>query len=467
VPDLVFSEMKFLLKDKDISEPTLQQGAARKKHKKGHVHTKEGEISAFFTSVQPPQAEKDRELSEDKVREGNVTIAKTVRREREQSQKSSGVVPTIEKPNSGAYLGFGSRGARHESTGYMSWSESVRAPDMTPHRLHHSLTINRDHDEPSTHPPINCTTSGAESIGSQRRTHHSTNLQGMDTNAEHLVASLTAPAQHTLSRSQSDSRHTSPPRKVNLVDRATKSRLARSVTSTSSMTPYVQDHASIEAQDPETKVSAKGNDSEEVSCRKEMNTSIRNDSSVQNEDEQTSPEQQSSSDLGRILQHCDQTFLAQRRANAPCQRSHMSGRTDESAATDIQAHLSPSLERRRRPTVRFSGIDMLSPIIPTMPGRGLYQQQAQRHQVLLPVVRDEEDFPGEIALADQELLYQPDDMLYMEQEWEEQGDPLYYEEGGEDMEENCLDFGEDDFVQRLPSDNSVVAPGFWRPNRLY
>jgi hypothetical protein len=102
-----------------------------------------------------------------------------------------------------------------------------------------------------------------------------------------------------------------------------------------------------------------------------------------------------------------------------------------------------------------------------MPGVGLYEQQAQRHQVLLPVVRDEEDFTGELALADQELLYQPDDMLYMEQEWEEQGDPPYYEEDGEDMEENCLDFEEDDFVQRLPSDNSVVAPGFWRPNRLY
>jgi hypothetical protein len=453
VPDLVFSEMKFLLKDKDISEPTLQQGVARKKHKNGHMHTKEGEISAFFTSVQPLQAE------------SNVTIAKTVHREREQSQKSSGVVPTIEKPNSGACLGFGSRGARHESTGYMSWSESVRASDMTPHRLQKSLTINRDHDEPSTHPPMNCTTSGAESIGSQRLAHRPINLEGIDANAERLVAFPTAPAQQTLSRSQSDSRYTSPPRKANLVDRAAKSRLGRSVTSTSSMPPYVQDHASIEPLDPKSRVSARSNHSEEVSCRKELNAPIRNDSSVQNEGEQASPEQQSSSDLGRIIQHCDRAYLAQRRA--PCQRSYMSGRTNESAATDIQAHPSPPLERRRRPTVRFSGIDMLSPIIPTMPGAGLYQQQAQRQQVLLPIVRDEEDFPGEFGLVDQELSYQPDDMLYLEQEWEEQGDPPYYEEDGEDMEENFHDFGEDDFVQRLPSDNSVVARGFWRPNRLY
>jgi hypothetical protein len=459
--------MKFLQKDKDPSEPILQQGAAKKKHKIGQIHTKEGEISAFFTCVRSARAEKDGEFLAGKTREDHATIAETDRCERDHSQKSSGVVPTIEKPTNGAYLGFRSRGPRHESTSHMSWSESNRAPDMASHRL----TFSHDHNEPSTHPSMTSATSGAENIGFQPLVHPPNNVEREDANTEHILASLTIPSQRTLPIFQSHPQHMSPSRKVNLVERTTMSKVVGSVTSPSSMPPCVPGHASIEPLDSKIRVSAQVKDNEEVPCLEERSTLNDQGSTVQIEYDQTQPEQNPSSDLGRIIQHCNQTFREQRRANASCQRSHISGTSDEGTALSMQARSVPSPERRRRPIVRFSGIEMLSPITPTIAGVSLHQQQAARHRTLLPTVLKEEDFPEDSALTGQELSCRLDDIFYNEQEWEEQGGAPYYEENGEDMTESVFDVGQcrasDSFVQRLPSDNSVVAPGFWRPNRLY
>lgn len=64
VPDLVFSEMKFLQKEKDQPESALPQSVPKKKRKKDHVNTKEDEISAFFTAVRPALAERETTTSQ-------------------------------------------------------------------------------------------------------------------------------------------------------------------------------------------------------------------------------------------------------------------------------------------------------------------------------------------------------------------------------------------------------------------
>ncbi|USP77258.1 uncharacterized protein yc1106_04532 [Curvularia clavata] len=61
LPDLVFSEMKFLQKH-DESTPPPQSEVPKKKREKDHTHTKDEEISSFFTSRHDPL----RKDSEDK-----------------------------------------------------------------------------------------------------------------------------------------------------------------------------------------------------------------------------------------------------------------------------------------------------------------------------------------------------------------------------------------------------------------
>lgn len=61
-------------------------------------------------------------------------------------------------------------------------------------------------------------------------------------------------------------------------------------------------------------------------------------------------------------------------------------------------------------------------------------------------------------------------MLYDEGRWEEYAEDEGFH-GGVELEP--ADYGMEDglalkdHVQPLASDNSVVAPGFWRPNKLY
>ncbi|CAN9367916.1 unnamed protein product [Alternaria alternata] len=51
--------MKFLQKQRDEPEVVARPNLAKKKRKKDQKQTKEGEISAFFTSVHPVLVEKD------------------------------------------------------------------------------------------------------------------------------------------------------------------------------------------------------------------------------------------------------------------------------------------------------------------------------------------------------------------------------------------------------------------------
>jgi hypothetical protein len=63
--------MRFLQKEKDLPESAPQHGATKKKRKKDHTHTKEGEISAFFTAVRPVLAEQDGNARPIEIRTNN------------------------------------------------------------------------------------------------------------------------------------------------------------------------------------------------------------------------------------------------------------------------------------------------------------------------------------------------------------------------------------------------------------
>ncbi|KAI4648829.1 uncharacterized protein J4E79_009901 [Alternaria viburni] len=113
LPDLVFSEMKFLQQHKDEPEPVPRTDASKKKRKKDNEQMKEGEISAFFTSARPALVDKDTNTPPQHP------VPKAKRRRRDQSSVDDTAIPTVEATGQASYLGFGSRGPRHESNSYL------------------------------------------------------------------------------------------------------------------------------------------------------------------------------------------------------------------------------------------------------------------------------------------------------------------------------------------------------------
>ncbi|OCK77692.1 hypothetical protein K432DRAFT_358126 [Lepidopterella palustris CBS 459.81] len=132
LPDLVFSEMKFLQKRKDAPEEHPKSDPNKKRRKIDHAHGNKAEVSAYFTSMRPALAERDCNIQSKlnpSHQERNLVPEQEPKQQRSASIDSP--IPTIELLEK-QYLGFGSRGARHESASYLSWSGSNRQPSETP-----------------------------------------------------------------------------------------------------------------------------------------------------------------------------------------------------------------------------------------------------------------------------------------------------------------------------------------------
>jgi hypothetical protein len=451
--------MKFLQKETDQPNREPQQGVPKKKRKKDHAHNKEGEISAFFTSVRPPLAEKDGNVSINKVLQAGGGIAATGPRERENSTKSSGVVPTTEMPAKGSYLGYGGRGSRHESTSYVSWSESVQAPDMAPQRPKHLPVTDYDRSKYFKHQQVGSNPRGAYSTEYKRPAPPV--VKRGETSIERFQISSVPPSQQRMIRSHSYPQHTSSSRKVNLVDRAAKFKPTESVASPSSMSSHAPYRASVESQWLEPRVKTRFEDHEETAHSAVDNTLSHQQNYTGVDPDIHDAERETSSDLGIDIERCNHKFREQRQATESRGRHPTHHPSNTCPIGSVGIH--------RRPTVRFSGVEMPPLRIPNFPGASIYEQQAQREQVPLQTVLDEECSIEGSFLGAQELTYQQDGMMYNEQNWDEHFEGPW--SGGVAPEASIFGLDEsrvpDSMVRRLLPEDSVVAPGFWRPNRLY
>jgi hypothetical protein len=457
VPDLVFSEMKFLQKEKPLPDPEPQQSAPKKKRKKDHAHNKEGEISAFFTSVRPALAEKDGNFPTHKVQTDGCGATVTGHREREPSAKSSVVVPTTELPVKGPYLGFGSRGRRHESTSYVSWSESVHAPD-TAFQYPKSLTaIDQDQNRHSKHRRKDTHDSGADTTDIHPASPSPNKRRGGTSTERFRISSV--PSQQRISRSYSYPQRNLSPQKVNLVDRAAKFQSTESVASPSSMPPHAPNGPNIEPQCLDSKARSRLEQHEETAHSAGDNNLPRQKDITESGADADDAEGDTSSDLGRVIQECNHTFYEQRRAIEPHERQQLHYSRD--SRTNLPAGVS------RRPCVRFAGVEMRSPKVPNFTGASIYERQALREQTPLQTVLDEEYLLRGAYLNQHELAYRQDDMGYDQQNWDEQLEEPWFD--GEEVEVAMVlePRASVNTIQRSRPEDSVVAPGFWRPNRLY
>lgn len=131
VPDLVFSEMRFLQKPESSTKEESNPKSKKKSHKKKRRQTSEKEISRYFD----PGGARSHDDKGDQKRHTPPHDTPAVEKG---PQSVSPVVPDLlDKP----FLGFGSRGTNPPTTSYYSWSEPGRessarakrfAPDLEP-----------------------------------------------------------------------------------------------------------------------------------------------------------------------------------------------------------------------------------------------------------------------------------------------------------------------------------------------
>ena len=462
--------MKFLQQHKDESEPVPRTDASKKKRKKDNEQMKEGEISAFFTSARPALVDKDTNTLPQHP------VPKAKRRRRDQSSADDTAIPTVEATGQASYLGFGGRGPRHESNSYVSWSESIRAPSTAPARPHisHIRTSSRDVDFHGELETRNANESNSFKLPA--RPPPVTKQRTDSTPAERFRVSSLAPSHGRASRSQSFPQHTSSPRRPNLVDRSANPRAADNIHSPSSMPPSVPKHAmgSYRTQLPS---SSKNNRSDSTPV---SGMTAPSGYGQENQHSECSPAGEgklpTSSDLGVVLRHCNDTFH-ERRLAAGSRRRH----TEETHPSYPQSNLRQSTRdtyhaAQQGPTVRFADQSHHGPVMPNFAGPSIYEQQAQRQRPRMQWDREEEPLQSQYHF-EENYLDQGNQMEYddvMEHDDENWGglleEPLSYSldsdpdvYGGIEAHPGT----EIELVQDTRPENDTVAPGFWRPNKLY
>ncbi|KAF2013383.1 hypothetical protein BU24DRAFT_493884 [Aaosphaeria arxii CBS 175.79] len=133
LPDLVFSEMKFLQKHRAQPEPALDAELSRKHRKKSHTQVRDEEISAYFTSVRPALQEQIPNIQANESHRPLDPRACLKQHDRDRSSLTANAFPTVESPAVELeHSKFRNRVPQHDSGSYISWSESIRPWSKTP-----------------------------------------------------------------------------------------------------------------------------------------------------------------------------------------------------------------------------------------------------------------------------------------------------------------------------------------------
>ncbi|KAI8940238.1 hypothetical protein NX059_003941 [Plenodomus lindquistii] len=470
LPDLVFSEMKFLQKHDEPTNLPQRPEATKKKRKKDHVRSKEGEISAYFTNVRPALAEKDQNLPDHQRRRGKDPSSVSVHRELEQRLMDDTVVSTVEAADKASYLGFGSRGPRHESTSYVTWSESIRAHSTTPARpLNRSSTHGRQ-EKPAREQ--NCSEAlhdDSRPNSSLRRAPRTESHVGGSRLADRFQASSINLSRRPVSRSQSFPERTLSPRRVHGINRVTKLPATDYSGSPLSMPPSLPTHVEPSNARPRHLHSSKEDKSGLTSLpSNNRNTThqSRHTGSDHNDTSVMAPSM--SSNLDKTIQECNNVFFGRHRPaptyNTDAARydaSHSARRTERHGDIDVGS------TAQQPPRVRFAATEVRRPTLASFAGPGLYEQQGQHEQY--PQSHFDARRTELLHFGAEEYLSDDDNMAEEEQDLEGIVDEtgLYRHEADGGVYHGDDGYVEESRVEHVASGDSVVAAGFWRPNRLY
>jgi hypothetical protein len=459
--------MNFLQKHKDKAEANPPPGSPRKKRKRDHAHTKEDEISAYFTFVRPALADQDLNIQTQKPSQQKAR--RTKHSQRETPSVVDKTVPTVEPTDQTSYLKFGGRGPRCESGSYISWSESVRIPSVTPAHFCTEAADSSGQLDSTRAGQAAGNTDGRESLHSTSVPPITSKQLVEDRGARFQVFPL-PPMNERLSRSHSLPQRTTSPRPINLMGRAARRRTLEDVASPSSMPPLVSTHSDHPRSIHMSSVPrSRGHDL----VVQPPDPTTHRDVSLDRETEPLALEdfgQQTSSSLGQILQDCNTAFHERRIAEAlqpnaqePPPRATV--RSNMRQAPKVY----PTI--RSLPSVRFAGAeDIYPPTAPTVSGPSMYDQQEEQCGQADQLLWAKDTRPMPWAMQDE--YFDDDD----EEEEEEEFD---YAEQAWDEEAEVADYGvridplvHETDVCRMDDrthgrSSAVVKSGFWRPHKLY
>lgn len=455
--------MKFLQKHNEFKPPP-QPDVPRKKRKIDHTHTKDEEISTFFTTGRHTLAQKlqDKTASHSSVREKK-------RRHHSHSSTTDVAIPTAEPADRVSLPHLDSQYPRHESASYVSWSESIRALSTT--SAHHQADDDAPHGWHDSDRYGHCKSKRKRPERAFKQPElPSVAKQTTDDTVGCFRVSSLAPSHSRVFRSQSCPQQASSPKRVNLVDRSAKLQSTATAYSSSSMPPVVPPYPSIDAG---SGLAANSSNSPRFGKASDLRKETRPASQHRILDDgynNCGEDQETSSDLEKVLEVCKDTLYNQYRA-APSPRSG-ANRPEQllpMQSADRPHRTSSRMPTQRIPTVRFAELPIQHHVQSTFAGPGIYEQQEQHQYSSLGVSSNE-------ALGDDpwalEQDYMDDDMAmcYDDVDWDDTlEESMLYEFG--DNNEMCVaegTFAVDHISEKdsWPSSHDVV-PGFWRPNKLY
>lgn len=457
VPDLVFSEMKFLRKKHGGNDHSTQAPDAKKKRKRDSGQTRDEDISSFFTTVRPVLADINGKIHAKSGRSTDVFAgaeADHPRRMKGVLRAADTTIPTADSEDKAPFLGVGSRGPRHESTSCFSWSESIRAPSFTPGRPEITST---DHDKRIDALTRDTdTNSYGKGMADQQEVSSSAIRDRVTATSNRVRMSSVAPTPSV--RSQSIPQPSSPPRWSDLVDRAVKRYTNSGVASPSSKIPLLRER--VHAGHAETSM-AEGlvGASYVDGMQRPASTDIVGDHSSHNRPPELL-------EVGETLHRYIECPEAE-----PQQAPARIGRRAEaqpSVRPPDTVRQSRHDLRCRTADARFAVPDAHYPKLSIFSGPSLYVRQEQRQHLaeqLGPEGNGGYRFPGDYGqgcMSGSEVLDKGD--------FDELSDiqvPYGLMEDIDEDVEGSVDVTDDVEQVQEHEHMSVVTPGFWRPNRLY
>lgn len=460
--------MKFLQKNKGQLEADLQAGSSRKKRKNDHAYAKEEDISAYFTSVQPTLAEQDWNIqAKDKSRQ---KLQGSECAQRGYSPILRHAISTVEAEDNTPYSRLQQTEPSDKSESYISWSESVLAPSVTPARLR-SGTV-REAGQPNSRP-------SSQEVGNldgggllHSRLAPLTVTESLTGDGgERFQVSPLPPTNERVSRSHSLPQQASSPRHINHVDRETRHRAADIVASPSPSPLEVMNtgnarsehvHQSHILDVPETKDNrAEIRIPDSLRCQ---HTGYTRETEQRARKKAT---RQRSSSLGRILQDCSTVLHDSRKEEAlrPLIQKSVPVVSGQNAARSSDT-LYPVI--RELPTVQFLGYNELPcPSAPMTYGPSIYERQTQRHYItpdLIVPPRDSLPPPSRT----QDHYFNGEELDRSGAVWDEEIDSQGHGAVSLACDETRARVWDGDLARELQSGSkAAVKPGFWRPHKLY
>lgn len=446
VPDLVFSEMRFLRNNGGKNENPKDTPDAQRKRKKDNPRTKEEDISAFFTAARPMLADKDRDVKPGSERAA--TKMQRSERTRAPSTQPEAAVLTAEFGRRQSQLDSNRSYPRQKGTSCVSWSESLRASGSERQTGREAELMGGTERHSQTKPEVRFKRHMAFP---QQHVPSSLVYELSADDADLVGAPPTVPVPTDLSNSQSLPEHSFSHRGMHFVDRAAGGDQVEEVVPPSSMSPV---HGAVVGTEKlEVPLTNRLNKSSDMGRR----ISTQEQSSTRAVPTFASHESpRRSMSLGEVLQQCHNMQSWEARPHTMntqpvhADREARQGLHSSAARGSRRHDFAPDAQTWRRSNFL---------------GPSLYEQQEHRQQLPVP-----SDFQNDLQLTEF-----ADDGYVFESELlsEDCDDELWDEPVSCEMEVigdevgAGLDYAAYGVDQMQTEHGELAGVGFWRPNKLY